>query len=127
MYLGPAIMYSINTVALFGMVIIAMLSINVTLTIYTILPLPILAIVIYIVNSRLHRKSEKIQEQLSTISTFVQETLAGIRIVKSYVREKQTREDLRVESQEYIQRSVNITSQNSLFFPAYELLLGIRI
>src|SRR3546814_11820800 len=97
MYLGPAIMYSINTVARFGMVIIAMLSINVTLTIYTILPLPILAIVIYIVNSRIQRKSEKIQEQISTIYTFVQENLAGIRNVKSSVREKQTGKDFRVE------------------------------
>ncbi|QEC53176.1 ATP-binding cassette subfamily B protein [Anseongella ginsenosidimutans] len=127
MYLGPAIMYSINTVALFVMVIITMLSINVKLTFFTILPLPVLAIVIYIVNSRIHRKSEQIQEQLSTISTFVQETFAGIRIMKAYVREKQTRKDFGRESQEYMDRSVSLAKLQAVFFPVIVLLVGISI
>lgn len=127
MYLGPAIMYSINTVALFLMVIIAMLSINIKLTFFTILPLPVLALVIYLVNSRIHRKSEQIQEQLSNISTFVQETFAGIRIMKAYVREKQMRKDFRNESQEYMERSVSLAKLQAFFFPAILLLVGISI
>ncbi|MFS8616744.1 MAG: ABC transporter ATP-binding protein [Solitalea sp.] len=127
MYLGPAIMYSINTVALFLLVIVTMLSINVKLTLFTILPLPVLAVVIYLVNSRIHRKSEQIQEQLSTISTFVQETFAGIRIMKAYVREKQTREDFRRESEEYMNRSVSLAKLQAFFFPAILLLVGISI
>lgn len=127
MYLGPAIMYSINTVALFLLVIVTMLSINVKLTLFTILPLPVLAVVIYLVNSRIHSKSEQIQEQLSTISTFVQETFAGIRIMKAYVREKQTREDFRRESEEYMNRSVSLAKLQAFFFPAILLLVGISI
>lgn len=127
MYLGPAIMYSINTVVLFLLVIAVMLSINVKLTIFTILPLPVLALVIYIVNSRIHRKSERIQEQLSAISTFVQETFAGIRIMKAYVREKQTRADFLRESEEYMNRSVSLAKLQAFFFPAIILLVGISI
>ncbi|HYH57511.1 MAG TPA: ABC transporter ATP-binding protein [Anseongella sp.] len=127
MYLGPAIMYSINTIVLFLLVIITMLSINIKLTIFAILPLPVLAIVIYLVNSRIHRKSELIQEQLSTISTFVQETFAGIRIMKAYVREKQTRQDFRRESEEYMERSVSLAKLQAFFFPAIILLVGISI
>src|SRR5690606_22735109 len=117
MYLGPAIMYSINTVSLFLRVIVTMLSINVKLTLFTILPLPVLTVVNYLVNSPIHRKSEQIQEQLATISPYVQETVAGIRIMKAYVREKQTREDFRRESEEYMNRSLSLSKLQPFFNP----------
>lgn len=127
MYLGPAIMYSINTVTLIVLVITAMLSINVKLTIFTILPLPVLALTIYYVNSRIHRKSERIQEQLSTVSVKAQEIFAGIRIIKSYVREKQAMEDFGKESQEYRVRSIDLAKLQALFFPSILLLVGLSI
>ncbi len=82
MYLGPAIMYSINMVVLFTLVISTMLSINVKLTIYAMLPLPILSGIIYFVSNIINQKSEKVQAQLSDISSAAQESFSGIRILK---------------------------------------------
>ena len=87
MYLGPGIMYSINTFILFIMAIIIMLTVNVRLTIFSVLPLPVLAVMIYFVNNIIHSRSEKIQQRLSVLSSFVQENFSGIRVIKSYVRE----------------------------------------
>jgi ATP-binding cassette subfamily B multidrug efflux pump len=92
MYLGPGIMYTINTVVLFVLVIYAMLTVNVQLAIFSVLPLPILAGVIYYVNNVINHRSEMIQERLSGLSSFVQENFSGIRVIKSYVRESFVRE-----------------------------------
>ena len=83
MYLGPGIMYTINLVALFVMVVSVMLSIDVELTLYALAPLPILSILIYVISSKINKKSEKVQSQLSALSTFSQESFSGIRIIKS--------------------------------------------
>ena len=82
MYLGPALMYGINIVILFYLVISKMLSINSTLTLYVLLPLPILAILVYFVSNTINKKSERVQEQLSQITTISQETFSGIKIIK---------------------------------------------
>ena len=87
MYVGPAIMYAISTFSLFILIMVRMLSINVELTIYVLVPLPILAVAIYLLNSKIIRKSEAVQKQLSTISSFVQEMFSGIRVLKAYNRE----------------------------------------
>ena len=97
MYLGPGIMYTINTVVLFILVIYAMLTVNVRLAILSVLPLPILAGIIYYVNNVINYRSEQIQERLSTLSSFVQENFSGIRVIKSYVREGFVRKSFATE------------------------------
>src|SRR6201985_2504440 len=92
MYLGPGIMYTVNTVVLFVMTITIMLTVNVRLAIWSVLPLPVLAIIIYYVNNIINFRSEKIQQRLSILSSFVQENFSGIRVLKSYVREAFARE-----------------------------------
>jgi ATP-binding cassette subfamily B multidrug efflux pump len=101
MYLGPGIMYTINTIVLFVMVIYAMLTVNVRLAVYSVAPLPILAVIIYYVNNVINFRSEKIQERLSALSGFVQENFSGIRVIKSYVRENHVRESFAAESENY--------------------------
>src|SRR5690606_23764886 len=86
MYVGPAIMYLINFTILIALVIYSMLNASVTLTLFVLLPLPILAISVYLINNYILKKSELVQQQLSRITTFVQETFSGIRILKSYNR-----------------------------------------
>lgn len=125
MYLGPAIMYTINTVVLFILIIIAMFNVNTTLTIYSLLPLPLLAITIYYVHTIINQRSEKIQEQLSSMSSFVQETFSGIRVVKAYVREDDVREKFSVESENYKSHSMSLVQIQALFYPLMLLLVGL--
>lgn len=127
MYVGPAIMYTINTVVLFLMVITTMASINLKLTIFALLPLPLMAIVIYYVNSIIHRKSENIQEQLSNLSTFTQETFSGIRVLKAYGREQRSREDFEAQSEEYKKRSMGLARVQAFFYPTVLLLAGMSV
>jgi ATP-binding cassette subfamily B protein len=125
MYVGPAIMYTINTIVLFLMVIIFMLSVNVELTIYSLLPLPILAFTIYYVHRIINFRSERIQERLSKLSGFVQETFAGIRVIKAYVREKDVRGKFAKESEEYKTDSMALVQVQALFYPIMLLLIGL--
>ncbi|WP_276090687.1 ABC transporter ATP-binding protein [Pedobacter sp. JY14-1] len=125
MYVGPAIMYAINTTVLFLLVIYAMFSVNFTLAVFCLLPLPFLVIIIYFVNTLINKKSEQIQEQLSRLSSFVQERFSGIRVIKSYVREKHTREIFAQESQEYKANAMGLVKVQALFYPAMILLVGL--
>jgi len=125
MYLGPAIMYTTNAIVLFILVIGTMLSINVELTIYTVLPLPILVIVIYYVNSLINKKSEEIQTQLSGLSVFVQETFAGIRVIKSFVRGEKFSADFAIQSELYKDKSMNLAKVQAFFYPTMLVLIGL--
>lgn len=125
MYLGPAIMYTINTIVLFMLIIVAMFSVNARLAIFSLLPLPFLAIIIYYVNTMINKRSEKIQQQLSTLSTFVQETFSGIRVIKAYVREKDIRHRFNGESESYKTHSMALVQIQALFFPLILLLVGL--
>lgn len=125
MYLGPAIMYTINAIVLFILVIGTMLSINVELTIYTVLPLPVLVIVIYYVNSLINKKSEEIQTQLSGLSVFVQETFAGIRVIKSFVRGEKFSADFAVQSELYKDKSMDLAKIQAFFYPTMLVLIGL--
>ena len=125
MYLGPGIMYTINTVALFIIAICFMLTVNVRLTVFTILPLPVLAITIYYVNNIINFRSEKIQQRLSVLSSFVQENFSGIRVIKSYVREKSVRSSFASESENYKTHSMALVKVQALFFPTMLLLVGL--
>lgn len=125
MYLGPGIMYTINTVVLFILVIYFMLTINVRLAIFSVLPLPILAVIIYYVNNVIHFRSEKIQERLSGLSSFVQENFSGIRIMKSYVREGSVRQKFALESEDYKTHSMALVKVQASFYPLMLLLVGL--
>jgi len=125
MYVGPAIMYAINTTVLFCLVIYLMFSVNSTLAIYALLPLPILVVAIYYVNTIINRKSEKIQEQLSRLSSFVQERFSGIRVMKSYVREAHAQEIFAVESNAYKRNSMGLVKVQAFFYPTMLLMVGV--
>lgn len=127
MYLGPGIMYGINLLVLFPMVIYEMLKVNVELTIYALLPLPILSVSIYFVNNVINKRSEKIQESLSDLSTAVQEAFSGIRVLKAFVREKDSAQRFATESEKYKHRSLKLVFVNSLFFPLIMALIGLSV
>ena len=125
MYVGPAIMYTINTLVLFLLVIIAMVSVNLKLAILSLLPLPILAFTIYYVHNIINHRSEKIQERLSSLSGFVQETFSGIRVIKAYVREKDINEKFAAESNGYKEESLALVQVQATFYPTMLLLVGL--
>nr|WP_255777795.1 ABC transporter ATP-binding protein [Mariniradius sediminis] len=125
MYLGPAIMYGINLLVLFPMVIGYMLTVNVELTIYSLLPLPILSVSIYYVNNMINERSEKIQKSLSSLSTFVQEAFSGIRVLKAFVREEDSAKEFAKSSVDYKEKSIRLTKVEALFFPLILALIGL--
>ncbi len=125
MYLGPGIMYAINTVVLFILTVYAMLSVNGRLTFFSLLPMPVLVFSIYYVNNIIEHRSEKIQERLSALSSFVQENISGIRVIKSYVREGFVNERFTAESEQYKDHSMELTRVQALFFPMMLLLVGL--
>ncbi len=125
MYLGPAIMYSINLVALFVIVIYMMLSVNVKLTVYVLLPLPILSISIYYVSNIINKKSEAIQRQLSNLTSLAQESYSGIRIIKSFVQGNSMKKYFEEESEFYRQKSLKLARTEALFFPLMLVLIGL--
>lgn len=125
MYLGPAIMYGMNMVSLFVMVITYMLSVSGKLTLYVLLPLPFLSLSIYFVNTLILKRSEEIQQSLSRLSTFVQEAFSGIRVLKAFVREDDSTRNFTTESDTYKQKSLNLAFVNALFFPLIMALVGL--
>ena len=125
MFVGPAIMYSINLTVLSLMIIIAMLSVSVKLTLMVLLPLPILSISIYYVNSIINKKSEEIQKQLSEITSVAQETYSGIRVVKSYVQEESVKNHFSIESELYKSKSLSLAKVQAMFQPLMVFLIGL--
>lgn len=125
MYLGPGIMYTINTVTLFIIAISFMVTVNLRLTVFSVLPLPILALTIYYVHNIINFRSEKIQQRLSALSSFVQENFSGIRVIKSYVREKSVRDQFTAESETYKTHSMALVRVQALFYPIMLLLVGL--
>lgn len=124
-YLGPAVMYSINTLVLSVMVITAMYRVNSTLATYALLPIPFLIAIILYVNKVMNVRSEQIQRQLSTLSNFVQETFSGIRVIKSYNREDQKKQDFYNESNHYKKVSISLVKAQAIFFPLILILVGL--
>jgi ATP-binding cassette subfamily B protein len=125
MYLGPGIMYTINTVTLFIIAICFMVTVDIKLTIFSIMPMPILVVTIYYVNNIINFRSEKIQQRLSALSSFVQENFSGIRVIKSYVREESVRENFAEESENYKTHSMALVKVQAMFFPTMLLLVGL--
>lgn len=125
MYVGPALMYGFNLVVLFAFVITVMVRVNPMLTLYVLLPLPILSIGIYYVNNLILSRSTAIQEQLARLNTFAQETFSGIRVIKSYGLEAAYRSDFEIELDEFRKRSMNLVKVDALFYPLTLLLIGL--
>ena len=118
MYLGPAIMYSINLVTLLILAIWFMLRVNVTLTLYSLLPLPLLSVIIYLVSNYINKRSEKVQIAQSRISSDAQESFSGIRVIKSFNKEESSEKEFRKACDSYRMRSMDLVKVNALFFPA---------
>jgi ATP-binding cassette, subfamily B, multidrug efflux pump len=125
MYLGPAIMYTLNLIVTFIMVISSMVSVSPVLSLYVLLPLPILSISIYYVNNLINKRSEEIQESMSGLSTFVQEAYSGIRVLKAFVREDDFARKFAAESENYRSKSLRLTKVDALFNPLILALIGL--
>lgn len=124
MYVGPAFMYSVNTIALFIIVISYMISIAPKLTLYTILPLPILSITIYKLSRIINQKSTLVQEMLSKMSSFAQESFSGIAVIKSYNLQEQTTSDFSNLALESYDKNMSLAKVQAWFFPLMILLIG---
>lgn len=125
MYLGPGIMYTINLIALFVLVVGVMLNTDVELTLYALAPLPILSILIYYVSNKINKKSENVQEQLSLLSTLSQESFSGIRIIKSFVKERYMNKTLNIEAEKYKDKNLDLVRLEAFFFPIMMMLIGL--
>ena len=125
MYVGPALMYSINTVTLFVIVISYMISIAPKLTLYTLLPLPILSFLIYRLSRAIHERSTLVQQMLSKLSTFSQESFSGINVIKSYAIETNRTHEMTAISKESKTKNMSLVQVQAWFFPLMILLIGI--
>ncbi|MEI6086010.1 MAG: ABC transporter ATP-binding protein [Bacteroidota bacterium] len=125
MYTGPAVMYLINLVALIGFSVVSMLRKDVMLTLYVLAPLPILAITIYLVNSIINKKSERIQALLSDLTSNAQESYSGIRVIKSFVQEKAMLGFFKQNSEAYREQAVGLAKVESIYFPSMALMIGL--
>ena len=125
MFTGPSIMYLVNTLMTFSFTIGIMLKVNTELTLLVLSPLPILAISIYFVSSRMNKRSQIVQEHLSAISTMVQETFAGVRVVKSFGKENLWISRFRQKTKDYRKVNLDLVMTNSLFQPSVLLLIGL--
>ena len=125
MYLGPAVMYSINLIFLFSLVIYKMFSVSPTLTYYVLFPLPILAISVYFVSNRINKKSERVQAQLSTVTAVAQESFSGVRIIKSFTNEENTLRVFYQSCKEYTKRQIALIKIEAMFIPLIITLIGV--
>lgn len=125
MYVGPAVMYTINLAVTIILVLWAMFSVNVKLSIYVLIPLPVLSYSIFYVNSIIHRKSDAIQSQLSRVTSFVQEAFSGMRVIKAFAVEDYSREDFERSANEYRSRSLDLARVDATFFPLMVFLTGL--
>jgi ATP-binding cassette, subfamily B, multidrug efflux pump len=125
MYFGPAIMYTMNMLVLFVVAITKMINIDAKLTMYTLLPLPILSIAIYILSSIINKRSTIVQQYLSKLTTFTQEIFSGLNVVKAYGIENQTSNDFNALATTSKQKNISLYKAQALFFPLMILLIGI--
>jgi ATP-binding cassette subfamily B multidrug efflux pump len=125
MYVGPAIMYSLNTFIRFAVVIVYMYNISPKLTLYSLLPLPLLSYGVFKISSEIHKRSGEFQKNLSTISSFAQEIFSGVRVIKAYAIEQQKEAEFATLAQESKDKYMSLAKVNSLFGPLMVLLIGL--
>ncbi len=127
MYLGPGIMYVLNLIAQSVFTLIFMFKTDVELTLWTLIPLPIMSVIIYYVSSTINKRSERVQHQQSKLTTYVQEMFSGIRVIKAYNRQEDTLNKFTDHSNEYRRRSLRLVMVNALFMPTIILLIGLSV
>lgn len=127
MYIGPAVMYSIDTIIKFIIVISIMITLSPELTLYTLLPLPILSFLVYKLSKKIHKKFTLIQEKFSDLTTKAQENFSGIRVIKSYVREKHEIDEFAKLSDEYLKRNMDKIKIQAFFMPLLFLITGLSV
>ncbi len=127
MYLGPGIMYIINLIVAFAMIVTQMIGISPSLTLFVLIPLPIMSVLIYRVSSRMNAMGALVQQEQSMLSTIAQETFSGIRIIKAYNREKETAEKLNERAENYKKQSMRLVKVNAFFIPTIMFLIGISV
>ena len=125
MYVGPAVMYTINTIIRFAIVIVYMFSVSPRLTLYTLLPLPILSYAIFRISSEINKRSTVFQQYLSKVSSFTQEIFSGIRVIKAYSLEDQHQNNMVELANESKSKSLNLAKIQALFGPLMMALIGI--
>ena len=125
MYLGPGVMYTLNLIALFFLVISKMIAINGQLTLFVLIPLPIMSFLVYKVSSKMNKLSKEVQIEQSKMSTLIQEVFSGIRVVKAYSREKEINSKFSVSANEYKKRNMKLVFVNAMFMPTITFLIGI--
>lgn len=125
MFTGPAIMYLANLVAIISLSVFFMLKRDAELTLYVLAPLPVLAITIYFVNNTINKKSERIQESLSDLTTNAQESYSGIRVIKSFVQERAMLGFFAKNSEEYKKNAVGLAKVEAIYFPSITFLIGL--
>ncbi|WP_139959144.1 ABC transporter ATP-binding protein [Flavicella sediminum] len=125
MYFGPAVMYTVNMLVLFTVAIFKMIKIDVTLTLYTLIPFPLLSIAVFVLSKFIHKRSTIVQEYLSKLTTFGQEVFSGINVIKSYTTEAQTIADFNELSEISKEKNIELYKVQAFFFPMMILLIGI--
>jgi ATP-binding cassette, subfamily B, multidrug efflux pump len=123
--IGPAVMYSANTIIVFVVAIVIMLSIDVRLTLIALVPLPFVSVTVWYFGRAIHQRFEAIQAQLSEVSAVVQESLAGVRVVRAYTQEAHEIERFRVANEEYVRRNRALIRLQGMFYPSMTLFLGM--
>ena len=126
-FVGPAVMYTTDTVVILILVLSLMISLNLSLTIYSLLPLPFLSYAVYKVGKKIHQKFTIIQEKFAQLTTMAQENFSGIRIVKSYAREESQINSYAVESKDYVKKNLNLVRTQALIMPILFLITGMSI
>lgn len=127
MYVGPAIMYSVNLFFTITFAVWAMVNIDLQLTLLVLIPLPILSFLIYYINNKIEKASTEIQEQLSDLTSQAQENYSGIRVVQAYAREQAMLNHFEAESNSYKQKNLGLAKIDAIYFPAMNLLIGISL
>lgn len=125
MYLGPAVMYTLNLIVLFAMCIGIMYRISPKLTLYTLMPLPFMMVGIFLVSRRINKKTERVQRQQSELSTTVQESMSGIRVLKGFGLENHFIEHFFKQSQSYKKLQMHLVKTDALFMPVIGMLVGL--
>lgn len=125
MFTGPAVMYIANLVSIISLSLFFMFRRNVELTVYVLIPLPLLALAIYHINTIIHRRSERIQETLSDLTTHAQEAYSGIRVVKAFAQEQALAGFFKKITERYKQEVLGLVKVESLYFPSISLLIGL--
>ncbi|MFZ4543241.1 MAG: ABC transporter ATP-binding protein [Saprospiraceae bacterium] len=127
MYLGPALLYGINLISLFALTIYAMFSVNFTMAIWSLLPLPILSYAIYYVSDLIHKRSSEIQKQIAHLNSIAQESYSGIRVIKTYNQQDAVVNLFAAESDVFRNKSLKLAKINAFFAPTMIFLIGASV